>query len=425
MPVRVGFAEVDITPPVGTQKIGWIKRLVSERVLDPLFARAAVIESAGQRVAFIALDTLSIRWTQVNDIRRRIRQAYGFPGENVMVAATHNHAGPAVANCGDAQRDETYIETLVSKIVGMFGEALDRLEAAEVGFGSCFEFRVAFNRRVIMRDGTVRTHGNFNDPLALCLEGPIDPEVAVLAARRKNGEPLGAVVNFTCHPTHWGGDGTLSAGYPGVVAKELRARGWPVALFLNGASGNCHTSDPTRGGAGMSMEEAGATLAADAAGVIAAMRFRDALQLGAASRTVQLPFRQINEDELRGTTRGAQRFVDPSAYDRGMPKLLEKIRRMGTQPAEVQVLFLDEYAYVGIPAEYFVQHGLRIKEQSYPQHALIVGHANGMVGYVPHKEAFLRGGYETTFGAGVRLGPDAGDILADAAIELVRRGIAS
>jgi len=93
---------------------------------------------------------------------------------------------------------------------------------------------------------------------------------------------------------------------------------------------------------------------------------------------------------------------------------------MGTQPAEVQALFLDEYAFVGIPAEYFVQHGLRIKREGWPRHALVVAHANGMVGYVPTKEAFLRGGYETTFADSSRLAPEAGDLLADAAIELIK-----
>ena len=81
-----------------------------------------------------------------------------------------------------------------------------------------------------------------------------------------------------------------------------------------------------------------------------------------------------------------------------------------------------EYAFVGIPAEYFVEHGLRIKEECYPKRALVVGHANGMVGYVPTRMAFKRGGYETTFISSSRLAPEAGDLLADAAIALVRQG---
>ncbi|GAG34883.1 unnamed protein product, partial [marine sediment metagenome] len=58
--MRAGFAEIDITPPVGILKMGWLKRIVSDRVLDPLYARAAVFEHEGARVGFIQLDTLSI-----------------------------------------------------------------------------------------------------------------------------------------------------------------------------------------------------------------------------------------------------------------------------------------------------------------------------------------------------------------------------
>jgi len=103
-----------------------------------------------------------------------------------------------------------------------------------------------------------------------------------------------------------------------------------------------------------------------------------------------------------------------------MPKLLVRIRERKTQPAEVQALFVGNVAIAGIPAEYFVEHGLRIKEESYPTRALVAGHANGMIGYVPTKKAFERGGYETTFGGTSRMAPEAGDMLADAAIRIVR-----
>jgi len=421
MSLKAGFAEVDITPPVGTHKIGWIIDIVSDRVLDPLFARVAVLDSGGARIAFIGLDTLSIRWTTTSDIRRRIEKKCGFPGSNIMVAATHNHAGPAVANCGDAPRDDGYVETLVTKVVSAFGQALSGLQEAELGFGACFEFSLSRNRRVIMRDGTTQTHGNFSNPLALCFEGPIDPEVAVLAARGRDGRLLGSVVNFTCHPTHHGGEASLSGGYPGVLAREMKARGCPVTLYLNGASGNIHDACPATGRRS-TKEDVGLGLANDVARVLEAMKWRSEAALGARSLTVQLPFRKVTEDEVKGTARGAQRFVDPKAYDRAMPGLLERIRRMGTQPAEVQVLFVDDVAYAAIPAEYFVQYGLRIKEQSHPVHALVVGHANGMVGYVPHREAFVRGGYETTFAPSSKLAPQAGDILADCAISLISQG---
>jgi neutral ceramidase len=421
MALVAGFAQTDITPPLGTHKIGWLEEIIAESIADPLFARAAVIQSESDRIAFVQLDTLSIRWTQVADIRNRIERQHSFPGAHIMIAATHNHAGPAVAGSGDVPRDDAYIESMVASIVAMFGDALANAQQAEIGLARVSEAKLSHNRRTVMRSGLVHTHGSFDDPDALFTEGPIDPEVAVLAARAPAGQLLGAIANFACHPTHHGGDTTISGGFPGVLAREMKARGCPVTLFLNGASGNISMSDPPHGGEQESMEAAGRALADDAERAVRAMSFRGDMRLGARSRTVQLPYRRITDDEIRGTARGAQRFIDSAIYDRGMPELVRRIRERGSQPAEVQVLSLDEHAFAAVPAEYFVELGLRIKQEAYPRRALVVSCANGMVGYVPHREAFLRGGYETTFAAHSKLAPEAGDILADTAVALINQ----
>ena len=248
-PCKAGFAETEITPPIGTHKIGVLRDIVSETVLDPLFARVCVIENADERIAFIQLDTLCVRWSQAAEIRHRVEEQYGFAGGHVMVAATHNHAGPPVANLGDVERDDGYVDTMLARVVAAFGEALANRRAAEIGFGSCFEFNVAYNRRVVLRDGTVRTHGSFDDPDALFLEGPIDPELAVLAVRDKQGEMLGALVNFACHVGHHGGTTEFSAGFPGELDREMKSRRCPMTLFLNGACGNIAYRDPAPGGA--------------------------------------------------------------------------------------------------------------------------------------------------------------------------------
>ena len=53
------------------------------------------------------------------------------------------------------------------------------------------------------------------------------------------------------------------------------------------------------------------------------------------------------------------------------------------------------------------------------RHALVVGGANGMLGYLPTREAFRHGGYETTLGPPSRMAPETGDRLADEAIRLI------
>lgn len=425
MALQAGFAEIEITPPVGTHKIGWLKDIVSETILSPLYAHVALFRTpavngaAANQVVLVSLDTLFIAWPEVTAIRAGIAQQYGFPGNNILVAATHNHAGPAVTHAGDVPKDEAYARFLVSQVIAAFGQALANLEDAEIGRGRCFEWRVAHNRRVVMRDGTVRTHGTFDDSESLYLEGPVDPEVAVLGVRRKGGGLLGALVNYACHPTHHGGDAAIDAGFPGVLADRLRAWGCPVTLFLNGASGNLHTADPCHGGENMPAEQAGEILAGDVQRVLEEMAFSDEVPVGTAALAIDLPYRKLTDAEIEGRAYGAQRFIDPAIYDRAIPLLAEQIRRRGAHRAEIQVVSVGDCAVVGVPGEYFCEFGLQIKKAAYPLRAWVATCANGRVGYIPTAAAFRRGGYETTFGPSSMLSPEAGDMIAQAAIALI------
>jgi len=414
---RAGFAEVDITPPLGTPKQGSNGKTVASSVLDPLYARAAVFELGTERFAILQLDTALIMAPETKAIREKIGKDHGFPGDRVMVSATHNHAGPALINEG-LPRDETYVATLVEKCAQALGRALEARKDAQVGVGTAFEFAVSFNRRIVMRDGTVRTHGSFKDPNALAFEGPIDPEVGVFAVRGKDGKLLGALVNFACHPTaHWN-DGVISAGFPGVAARILKEKGVPVPMFLQGAAGNMHSQDP-RGFPEKTMEEIGTTLAEDAAKALASVKWTTPSRLSAQSRTLSLPFRTLSEADLKGSGKGMQRFGEKGYYDRKIPELLEYMKK-GADEGEVQVFKIDQTAFASQPSESFAEHGLRIKEASWPLRAWVVCYANGMLGYLPHEEAFRRGGYECTFGPPSLMAPDTGAKLADAAIELIR-----
>lgn len=420
MALQVGFARRDITPTVPCHKIGWLRDVVAHRVADPLQVRAAWFDDGVTRVALVTLDTLSVRWTTTEAIRARLAERRGLAPECVLVAATHNHAGPAVANCGAVARDDAYLVHLVAQAVGAVEDAESVAETAEVGFASGFEWHVAYNRRVLQRDGRVLTHGTFASPAALALEGPVDPEVAVIAARGWDGRLLGVLLNFACHPTHLGPDPLLSAGFPGAFERELRAAGCPVALYLQGAAGNLHFANPAAGGQGLDMEPLGRALADRARGLFDQLDWHDELSLAGRRATLELPSRDPSPAEVAGLAFGAQRFVDPDLYDEAMPALLERLRTRGPQPAEVQVLELGPWSLVTVPAECFTELGLLVKAGAWPRRALVVSCANGMVGYLPHAAAFAHGGYETTFAPSSRLAPGAGEQWVDAALELLR-----
>src|SRR4051812_47658065 len=55
-----------------------------------------------------------------------------------------------------------------------------------------------------------------------------------------------------------------------------------------------------------------------------------------------------------------------------------------------------------------------------PSAPRIWAEASGMVGYLPHREAFSRGSYETTFSDVSKLAPPAGEILTEVATRPLR-----
>ena len=89
---------------------------------------------------------------------------------------------------------------------------------------------------------------------------------------------------------------------------------------------------------------------------------------------------------------------------------------ISSEEVEVQVLGLGDLAIVGIPGEYFVEFGLQIKEKSPAKAAFVIELANGSIGYIPTAAALEQGGYE---GSSARFRPDAGQKLADAALQML------
>ena len=473
MVLRAGLAEVDVTPRLPIEKVGWLRRVIAEKVLDPVCAKILVLESGGVRVGFVSLDVLSVRWALAGRIREAA-EACGIPKTNLMVAATHNQAGPAVASAGDTKRDEKYIEFLVGQVRQGLEKAVSALAPARIAIASAIEGRISFIRRFIMRDGSAKCHAPALPPEIRCAEGSIDPELGVLCVKDMKDNVLGFAVNFTCHPTHHGGDNLISAGYPGRLAAQLKKAFGErcVTVFLNGAFGNIHHANQYDPGFKNDMEHMGAVLAEDVQKLLPKMTFTDTASLGAATTTLKLPLRDI-DGPYGVNARFPQPFGTPAIYEEAIYKLRVKKAEKDHALAEVQCLRIslfaprqgrtaglkagrhaglggkkigDDTAFVSIPgvfadrparpaglnaghaglpigkniAEYFVEHGFRIKMESRVAKTYVVGAANGMVGYVPTQEAFPRGGYETTLAMWSKLDPVAGDMLADAAIGLLR-----
>src|SRR3954463_7268386 len=92
--LRAGAGRSDVTPPTGYPLLGWARgdaRATGQHTR--LYARAIVLERGGRKLALVAVDANSIPGGMVKQAIDRVRSR-GFDETNVIVAASHTHAGP-------------------------------------------------------------------------------------------------------------------------------------------------------------------------------------------------------------------------------------------------------------------------------------------------------------------------------------------
>jgi neutral ceramidase len=86
-------------------------------------------------------------------------------------------------------------------------------------------------------------------------------------------------------------------------------------------------------------------------------------------------------------------------------------------PAEVQLIRIGEWNFVGWPGEMFVEFGLRVKARH--ANTFIISYANGeLQGYLVTQQAVDEGGYEAS--NALFKSPDSGNMLVDSTLTLLK-----
>lgn len=414
MPVRVGYAESDITPPLGGSMPGYFRDRISTGILDPLRAKILTLNDGKTTLVIVALDLIGLEAAEVGLIREAIRREAGIPPGQVFIHATHTHTGAMVprrftSDAGEiypgiypGQVDQEWLGRLPTQIASATDAALARQvaeSAATLGIGR--EESVAFYRRYFMKDGTLRTNPGRGNPNIVRPAGEIDPAVYTLSF--ETAKVL--LVSYGLHPDCIGGT-QYSADYPYHLTEALReALGseWKV-LFLNATCGNINhvnVKDPGQRSSYQESRRIGRTLAQ------AALQARTGAQevslepLAAGSQVVECLLRKVPaevarraEEEIRAgvdmTRRNFNELFAPGAY------VLSRTRD-STHPAEILVLRLGPIALVGLPAEVFVENARATKHDSPFDPTLVIGLTGGAMGYLPHPQGYEQGGYEAGY----------------------------
>ena len=448
VPVKVGFAEVDVSPALGMERPGGYGKGFHTQFHDACKVRAVVFDDGTKTVALVGLDALFIMRDQVDAARRAIQERTGIPAESVLLGASHSHSsGPTgmilpgefddaepwlkeLAYEESSMADAKYLDQFVGGIVGAVVKAWETRAAQEVGVGRGLEETVSFNRRWRMKNGLTFTHPHYGNPDMVEPAGPIDPEVGVIGVWNDAGKLTGCVVNFACHAT--ASPPGISANYIWYLEHVIRGAFGPdvVVVFLNGASGDVtqvDNSDPhVRLTGEADAMKVGGRIGAEAVKVLLDLRRTRELKVDTRSEVLLIPRRKIEAERLsrcraivQTKPKDAKAFND-WIWAKEIVLLDHYTKREPVREVEIQAIQVGPAVFLTTPAEYFCQFGLDQKKASPFPFTFPVSLANGCVGYVPTEEALgpHGGGYETRLTSYSNLIPTAGTLMRDTGIKL-------
>ncbi|MGC9326978.1 MAG: hypothetical protein ACP5I1_05050, partial [Candidatus Hinthialibacter sp.] len=413
--ISVGYAELDITPPLGVTMPGYFHTRHASGILDPLLVKSLVLRQEETTLVFTAFDLIGIPDSVAQSIRQEIEQQTSIPSAQIFVHGTHTHTGATVSEIKDK---------LPEQAAAAVQKALDNcVKENQVSLGVGQEKSVAFIRRYLMKDGTVLTNPGRANPNIVRPIGEIDPSVYVITF----GTARTMLVSYGLHLDCIGGD-KFSADYPyhlTQAVKQSLGDEWNV-IYLNACCGNVNHINVNNPSQRSGYDESRRIGQAIAQAALAARKTAKTIQidaLKAQTEIVSSPIRTVPPDMLEWAQKQMQENPDEAnkrKFNQETPfKILELAQKEGTTlPAEIIAFRIGPLAIVGLPAEVFKEVADDIKCHSQLDPTLVIGITGGYMGYLPHPRGYDEGGYEATLGS-ARFAPHTSMLWADAAIRLI------
>ena len=393
-PIRVGLAEVDLTPAIPRPLAGFIGQIRTpfSGVDTPCFARALTVGTASGLVTVLTADLLLI------DARmaRAVVDRAGVRADQVYFTASHTHGGPG--GWGDhplemlvaGAYDPAYFETLADQLADAVRRSRARTEPAELGF---VQVR-APGRQKNRVDPSLPTH----DALSALVFRPV--------GAAPGAAPIAVLAVFGAHatvshpvPPRLGGD------YPAALASELkRVTGARSVLFASGAVGDASPARPKANSSSRSAEALGIALAGDLLAALPSARFAREVEVASLRLDVDLPPVQLP-------------FFSP--WLRFGPALTWWI---ADQKTHLHALRLGPAVLVGFPGDYSGHLADRLAGSTRGSGLSVVATSfdGDFRGYLVSEPVFRRRGcYETRWMS--FYGPWTGEYLNDLARRMVDR----
>lgn len=370
---KVGVAQRDITPTAPTPMWGYGARhdLLSQGTLEPLLAKALVIEAGKDRLAIVGTDIgRGPTPAMMEQIRKEVADAAGV--ETVMISGSHSHHGPVIEltdrkDFGKGKYDDAvaYTKRLPELLIEAIVEAAGNLQPARMGVASK-DLELNRNRHTKQRPK------------------PTDPMLAVMRFDDAEGKPLAILVNYAAHPVTLPGEMLkFSPDYPGHLRNRVESALDTQCVFMQGAAGDM---SPNRGE--LDTKGYGELLGDHVVELAKSLETKVPKSPSIKSKVDQFHFSSRLDFNNRLLVMTFQRAFFPELVNNFAREF-----RDGIRPEMTTVLLNREVALVGGSGEFFCNHSNRLKQRTYLPHTLFFGYCNGHHMYFPTIEAASEGGY--------------------------------
>jgi len=414
---RVGASAVTFEADDGMVIAGGITAGKANGQEGALRAVAVVLEHAPVQVAIVTLDVLMLTRQDLDPVLAEIERVTQIPSAHVLVNCTHTHHAPSTVRVHDYGPDAVFTERVKRGLVESVRLAQSRLAPSSLSFALGKNDTVGQNSRMLLDDGQIYWIGPRTNVVRPT--GPFDPDLPVFAFRDPAQNLQAVLYNHSTHTIGVRTGGRRSPSIYGLAAQELEKQWGGVFSFLEGASGSTHNLNLT--GA-----ECVTQIKATVETALAQARPARTTPLASRKRAVSFRVRTFDDAaEDAAVRRYVTKYAGPP-HDEIIRKVFQNMRRelssQQGQPREtwVQAMRIGDLALVGVPAEYFTQLGLDIKNRSPFRHTYVAELANDWIGYLPNLEGHKLGGYQVWTGYHSYAEPGTGERIAEVAVELLK-----
>ncbi|MGH9338611.1 MAG: neutral/alkaline non-lysosomal ceramidase N-terminal domain-containing protein [Acidobacteriota bacterium] len=425
---KVGLASVKITPEWPVLMAGYAARTqMSQSVHDDLHAKVLALEdSGGHRAVLVTADLIGFRSSIAEAICADITERTGLTRAQILLNASHTHAGPMVgissqgqSGYGEDYESEAvqntlrYNEQLREKVVDAVLAALGEMKPARLskGLGVC---SFVMNRREFTPRGVV---------LGVNPRGPVDRSVPILRID-VDDRPAAVLFGYASHNTTLGGDNlAISGDYAGPAQGHVEARYPGVqAMFMLGCAGD---ANPYPRGTFELAAQHGRALGEE----VSRLMQTDLQPVQGPLTTVfgraDLPLQPVPpRAELERLAKKGQ------SYQRATARRLLETLDGGEEPPRFYSAplslwqFGSDLTLVGLSGEVVVDYVHLLEKALGPLNLWVAAYCNDVFGYVPSARVLSETGYETRglyHGSIGVFTPEVQDVVVREVVKLARQ----